>query len=153
IRSLVAGFHAQLTRQQATALGAPYARYSSRYQDSIVDQIRTIFTDAVRKSVFIPLEYVFFDLAVRGCESDREGLNALRACLDRKDATVVFFFATNRLFRKTYRSLQFVEEQVVEKGARAVFGKSGVDTADGKRWRSLLNMHASMDEFVVGMTA
>lgn len=152
IRSLVAGFHAQLTRDRATAIGAAYARYSSRFQDSIVDQLRTIFTDAVRKNVFIPLEYVFFDLAVRGCKSDREGLNALRACLGRKAATVVFFFATNRLFRKTYRSLQFVEEQV-EKGARAVFVKSGVDTADSKRWRSLLNMHASMDEFVVGTTA
>ncbi len=59
------------------------------------------------------------------------------------------FFATNRLFRKNYRSLQFVEEQIVERGIRAVFVKSGVDTADVKKWRSLLNMHAMMDEFVV----
>jgi hypothetical protein len=109
--------------------------------------------DAVAKSVFIPLEYVFFDAATRGCKNDREGLNALRACLGRKVVRVVFFFATNRLFRKTYRSLQFVEEEVVEKGVRAVFSKSGVDTTDGKRWRAFLNMHAMMDEFVVGLTA
>lgn len=153
IRALVAGFHALLTREQAVAVGAAYARYSTRFQDSIADQIRTIFADAVRKRVFIPLEHVFLDIAVRGCKADREGLNALRACLDRKAAAVVFFFATNRLFRKTYRSLQFVEERVVEKGVRAVFVKSGIDTADGKRWRGLLSMNALMDEFVVGMTA
>lgn len=153
VRALVAECHARLPRDRAVAVGAAYARFSSRFQDSIPDQIRTVLEDAVRKRVFIPLEYVFYDLAVRGCKSDREGLNALRECLGRKAAAVVFFFATNRLFRKTYRSLQFVEEQVVEKGVRAVFVKSGIDTADGKRWRGLLSMNAMMDEFVVGMTA
>jgi len=73
-------------------------------------------------------------------------LNALRACLHAKSVKVVLFFATNRLFRKSYRSLQFVVEQVVERGIRALFVKSGVDTADAKRWRSLLNMHAMMDD-------
>lgn len=134
-------------------VGAAYALYSSRFQDSVTDQVRAVFADAVRKGVFIPLDHVFLDLAVRGVKNDRPGLNALRACLDRKTARVVFFFATNRLFRKTYGSLQFVEEQVVEKGVRAVFVKSGVDTADARRWRALLNMHAMMDEFVVGSTA
>ena len=153
VRALVAEYHARLPRDQAAAVGAAYARFSSRFQDSIPDQIRTVLEDAVRKRVFIPLEHVFYDLAVRGCKSDREGLNALRACLDRKAASVVFFFATNRLFRKTYRSLQFVEERLVEKGVRAVFVKSGIDTADGQRWRGLLSMNAMMDEFVVGMTA
>lgn len=153
IRQIVAEAHALLPRHEAQAVGAAYARYSSRYQDSVADQIRTIVTDAVRKGIFIPLENVFLDLAVRGVKYDRPGLNDLRACLGRKDVRVVFFFATNRLFRKTYRSLQFVEEEVVEKGVRAVFVKSGVDTADGKRWRGLLSMHAMMDEFVVGTTA
>jgi hypothetical protein len=153
IRRLAAEFHARLPRERARAVGAAYARYSSRFQDSILDQVRSIFEDALRKGVFIPAEHVFFDLAVRGCKSDREGLNALRDCLGRRAAAVAFFFATNRLFRKVYRSLQFVEEQLVEKGVRAVFVKSGVDTAEGKRWRGLLNMHAMMDEFVVGMTA
>ncbi len=107
--------------------------------------------DAARKGVFVPLENVFYDLGVRGFKSDREGLNALRECLRRRSAKVVFFFATNRLFRKTYRSLQFVEEQVVELGARAVFVKSGIDTADTSRWRALLSINGAMDEFVVGM--
>jgi hypothetical protein len=62
---------------------------------------------------------VFFDLAVRGCKSDRAGLNGLCECLLRRAATVAFFFATNRLFRKAYRALQFVEERVIEVGAAA----------------------------------
>lgn len=153
IRHIVAEFHPLLPPDRAAAVGAAYARYSSRHQDSVADQVRAIYADAVRKGVFIPLDHVFLDLAVRGVKNDRPGLNALRTLLNRRAAQVVFFFATNRLFRKTYRSLQFVEEQVVEKGVRAVFVKSGVDTADGKRWRGLLSMHAMMDEFVVGMTA
>jgi len=153
IRQLVAEFHALLPREKGEAIGAAYARFSTRFQDSIVDQIRAIFADAVRKRIFIPLENVFFDLGVRGCKSDRVGLNQLRGCLDRKAAKVVFFFATNRLFRKVYRSLQFVEEQVVDRGLRAVFVKSGVDTADTRRWRGMLTMNAMMDEFVVGMNA
>jgi DNA invertase Pin-like site-specific DNA recombinase len=152
VRRIVAEFHALLPRDRAEAVGAAYARYSSRFQDSVADQVRAVLADTVRKGVFVPLDHVFLDLAVRGVKNDRPGLNALRACLDRKAARVVFFFATNRLFRKTYRSLQFVE-QVVERGVRAVFVKSGVDTADARRWRALLQMHAMMDEFVVGSTA
>jgi len=153
VRELVAGYHARLPRDRAIAVGAAYARYSTRFQDSVLDQLRAIFEDALLKKVFVPLEHVFFDLAVRGCKSDRAGLNGLRECLKCRAATVAFFFATNRLFRKTYRALQFVEEGVIDVGARAVFVRSGVDTADGKRWRALMNVHAMMDEFVVGAAA
>ena len=153
IRQLVAEFHALLPREKAEAIGAAYARYSTRHQDSIADQIRTILADAVRKKVFIPLEHVYFDLGVRGCKSERDGLNQLRECLTKKHATVAFFFATNRLFRKVYRSLQFVEEQIVDRGFRAVFVKSGIDTSDSRRWRGMLTMNSMMDEFVVGMYA
>ena len=122
-----------------------------RFQDSIADQIRTLLAEAVRERVFIPFDHVFYDMAVRGFKNDRPGLNALRVCLGRKAATVAFFFATNRLFRKSYRSLQFVEEQIVDRGLRGVFVKSGIDTADTKRWRGLMAMSSGFDEFVVGM--
>ena len=95
VRELVAGYHARLPRDQAVAVGAAYARYSTRFQDSVLDQLSTIFEDAVHKKVFVPLKHVFFDLAVRGCKSDRAGLNGLRDCLRRRAATVAFFFATN----------------------------------------------------------
>ena len=48
-------------------------------------------------------------------------------------------------------ALQFIEEEVVGRGVRCIFAKSGVDSADGKRWRMLLNYHAGIDEFVTSM--
>lgn len=151
VAALVAEYHARLPRADAAEVGAAYARYSSRFQDSIADQVRALLDDAVRRRVYVPLEFVFYDLGVRGFKHDRAGLNGLRDCLRRKAVRVVLFFATNRLYRKTYRSLQFVEEQVVERGVRAIFVKSGVDTADVTRWRACLSMNAMMDEFVVTM--
>ncbi|OWK39332.1 recombinase family protein [Fimbriiglobus ruber] len=150
VRQIVAEFHARSPSRPGQPIGAAYARYSTKHQDSVADQIRAIFADAARKGVSIPLGHVFFDLGVRGCKNERAGLNALRECLAAKRAQVAFFFATNRLFRKTYRSLQFVEEEIVDRGLRGVFVKSGVDTADERRWRSLLTMNAMMDELVVG---
>ncbi|OWK34664.1 recombinase family protein [Fimbriiglobus ruber] len=150
VRQIVAEFHARSPSRPGQPIGAAYARYSTKHQDSVADQIRAIFADAARKGVSIPLGHVFFDLGVRGCKNERAGLNALRECLGAKRAQVAFFFATNRLFRKTYRSLQFVEEEIVDRGLRGVFVKSGVDTADERRWRSLLTMNAMMDELVVG---
>ncbi len=47
----------------------------------------------------------------------------------------------------------FPNPPVVEKGTRAAFVKSGADTADGRRWRTRLSIHASRDGFVVGTTA
>jgi site-specific DNA recombinase len=151
IANYVSEFHGRLPRENAGQIGAIYARYSSRHQDSIVDQVRSLLEEAVQKKIFVPAEFIFFDMSVRGYKNDREGLNGLRHCLKSRSVKVVLFFATNRLFRKSYRSLQFVEEQVVERGIRAIFVKSGVDTADSKRWRAMMNVHAMMDEFVVSM--
>lgn len=47
IDAIVAEFHAQLPRHRAKAIGAAYARYSTRHQDSIVDQVRAIFEYAL----------------------------------------------------------------------------------------------------------
>jgi hypothetical protein len=46
-----------------------------------------------------------------------------------------------------------VEEEVVDRGIRGIFPHSGVDTADADRWQMVLQFHAMMDEFVVGMYA
>ncbi len=102
----------------AAATGAIYARYSSRYQHSIADQVRGCLQAATQQGIFVPREYVFFDLAVRGAKQPAP------------------------------RSLQFVEEEVAGRGIRCLFVRSGVDTADEKRWRLLLNHYASIDEFV-----
>jgi site-specific DNA recombinase len=153
IDRLAAEFHARLPREQARSVGAIYARYSSRFQDSIADQVRKLFEYAVAQRIFIPRDFVCFDAAVRGAKDRRPGLDRLRSILAQKAADIVLVFATNRLYRKTYKALQFVEEEVVERGIRAVFVQSGVDTADRQRWRMLLQVNAMTDEFGVGMYA
>jgi hypothetical protein len=153
IRELVAEFHARLPREQAPDIGAIYVRYSTRFQDSVADQVRALLEMALRERVFVPLEFVFFDLAVRGYKSQRDGLDGLRAVLARKAVTVLLVFGTNRLFRKTYKAMQFVEEEVVEQGIRCIFAKSAIDTADKERWRATLQFNAVLDEMGAGMYA
>ena len=153
IDRLAAEFHARLPREQAQAVGAIYARYSSRHQDSIADQVRKLFEFAVARRIFVPRDAVCFDAAVRGAKDRRPGLDRLRSILARKAVNILLVFATNRLYRKTYKALQFVEEEVVERGIRAVFVSSGVDTADRERWRMMLQAYAMIDEFVGGMYA
>lgn len=143
--------HAQLPREQAQQIGALYARYSTKHQDSILDQIRSLLEAAVRQHIFVPREYIFFDMAISGCRERRPGLDGLRAILAKHAVQILLVFATNRLYRKTYRSLQFVEEEVVERGIRCQFVKSGIDTADEQRWRMMLQFHAMMDEAGLGM--
>ena len=123
IDRLAAEFHARLPREQAQSVGAIYARYSSRFQDSIADQVRTLFEAAVAERIFVPREFVFFDAAVRGAKDRRPGLDRLRSILAGKAVDVLLVFSTNRLSRKTYKALQFVEEEVVERGIRCVFVK------------------------------
>src|SRR5262249_23723388 len=113
----------------------------------------SLFEAAVKDGVFVPREHVCFDLAVRGCKVDRPGLNHLRRLLEDKAVRALYVFATNRLFRKTYKALQFVEEEVVDRGIPCPFVTSGVDPADEHRWRMLLQIHAMTDEFVLGMYA
>jgi site-specific DNA recombinase len=135
-----------LSRDQAKAVGAIYARYSSRFQHSIGDQVRSLFEVAVKQSIFVPREYVFCDLAVRVYKDSRPGLNQLRAILARRAIQVLLVFTTNRLFRKLYEALQFVEEELIERGIRCLFVKPNIDTADAKNWRLLYQFSAIQEE-------
>ncbi len=151
IDAIVAEYHARLPQGEAQSIGAIYARYSSRYQDSIGDQVRTVFEAAYQLGIFIPREHVYFDMAVRGYQHRRPGLTALRETIRAKKINVVLVFTTSRLFRRAYMAQQFVEEELVERGIRAVFVKSGIDTADGDNWRIMFQMLAAMDEAMVRM--
>ena len=115
--------------------------------------MRTLCEAAAKQGIHIPREFVFFDMAMAGYKDRRPGLNKLRDLLDTKAVQVLLVFATNRLFRKTYKALQFVAEEVVERGIRCLLIKSGIDSADEKGWQSQLQVHAMIDELVVGMYA
>jgi site-specific DNA recombinase len=150
---IAAEAHAKLPRSMAEAVGAIYVRFSTLFQDSAVDQIRELFDFAVDNKIFVPREYVFFDLGVRGDQNQREGLDQLRSVLASKKVQVLLLFATTRLFRKVYLTLQFVDQTAVENGIRCVFVKSGIDTANKDQWQSLLHMRAMVDEFQVRVNA
>ena len=146
---IAAEAHAKLPRSKAQSIGAIYVRFSTFFQDSAVDQIRALYEFALENKIFIPREYVYFDLGVRGYTSKRDGLDQLRAVLAAKKVNVLLLFATNRLFRKLYLTLQFVEEVVAERGIRCVFVKSGIDTANKDQWQMLLHLRGIVDEFQI----
>ncbi|MDG3008384.1 recombinase family protein [Paludisphaera mucosa] len=150
IDGLIADAHRRLPRDECELVGAIYARYSTRTQGSIGDQVRAVLEAALKLKVFVPREHVHHDAAVRGCKDRRPGLDRLRALLARGGAVqIVLIFSTNRLARKVYRALQFVHEEIVERGVRCVFTSTGVDTADAGRWSLMLQAHAMVDEVVV----
>ena len=150
---IAAEAHVKLPRSMAQAVGAIYVRFSTLFQDSAADQIRELYDFAIENKIFVPREYVFFDLGVRGYKNQRDGLDPLRSVLAAKKVQVLLLFATNRLFRKVYLTLQFVEQTAVENGIRCVFLKSGVDTANKDQWQSLLHMRAMLDEFQIRVNA
>ena len=153
IDAAYAGYRAEIDPHEAAAVGAVYARSSSEFQHSVADQVRSVLDAALAHKVFVPRDLIFFDLAVSGRKERRPGLDALRAALADRKATVLLAFTTNRLFRKGYKCMRFVEEEVVERGLRAVFVKSGIDTAADGRWRLPLQVNALVDELTGSMYA
>jgi site-specific DNA recombinase len=151
VEEVYAEYLARFPRDKATVTGVVYARFSTRFQDSIADQVRTVLEHALKLSIFVPREFVFFDLAIRGFKRNRDGLARVESVLNSKRARVLLLFSTSRLFRKTYRTLEFVDR--IHKGleVRCIFVKSGVDTNDKERWEMLLAAQSMIDQFVVTM--
>ena len=148
---LVDEFHKELSRSKADSIGAIYARYSTRFQASITDQVRELLRDALARSIFIPRENIFYDLAVKGWKDRRPGLVSLREAIDRKTFKVLLLFTTSRLYRRNYKSMQFVEEQLVGRGIRAIFVKSNLDTGDDGDWQTMLQILGAIDEAQIRM--
>src|SRR5262249_35820385 len=101
--------------------GAVYARYSTRFQDSIADQVRAILDFAAEQGMFVLREMIFFDMAVRGFKDRRDGLDELRAVLKKGRVDTLLLFKTNRIFRKRYHTLKFVDQVHTAWRIRCVF--------------------------------
>ncbi len=142
----VAAYHAKLPRSKAKGTGAVYARYSSRFQDSVVDQIREILNHALELKIFVAQEHVFFDLATRGHKKRRSGIDSLKQVLEKKKVGNLLLFATNRVYRKNYETMEFAETVHVSWGRRVIFTKQRIDSDDKKRWKQMLLFHAVFDE-------
>lgn len=89
------------SRKGPAKIGTIYARYSSRFQHSIEDQVRSCQEWADRNGIRVPSDLVFADRAVTGRSSRREGLRGFQEALAANRVDVVIVFSNNRLYRKT----------------------------------------------------
>jgi DNA invertase Pin-like site-specific DNA recombinase len=133
--------------------GAIYARYSSKMQRSIADQIRVCQEWGDANGVTILPQHIFTDEAATGRSSNRAGLLALEAALKAGEIDVLIVFSTSRLFRKTSKTLNFLDEHIVEPRRRAVFVHQAIDSDDKDFWDVALQFYSMMDERMVRMQA
>jgi DNA invertase Pin-like site-specific DNA recombinase len=153
VEQIIAEFHALLPREKAQRIGAIYARYSTKLQSSIPAQIRTMFEVAVRDGTFVPAEFVFYDLAVRGYKDRRPGFNSLQEAVAAKKFQLLLVFGTSRLFRKAHRAVKFVEEDLVDEGMNCHFIQQNIHTATQTKWKMMLTIQAAIDEDGTSMYA
>ncbi len=142
---------AVVARRPRQLRGVIYARFSSRFQKSIEDQVRECRSWAEANDVEVLDSDVYTDSGQSGRKLRRKGLQAMLDRLQRDDVDVVIVFSTNRLHRKLHRALQFVDESIVERRRRCVFVAQRIDTADERFWRALIYVFAMMDEMHVTM--
>lgn len=129
--------------------GCIYARFSTRFQHSIGDQVRVCSEWAEKNDVEVKELHVFSDEAATGKTQNRAGMTAVLAALAGDEVDVVITFATNRIYRKMYRSLQFVEEEILDRRKRCVFVAQNIDTEKTEFWRHLMQVFAMLDEVQV----
>jgi site-specific DNA recombinase len=138
---------AELLGLDAWQVGAVYARYSTKRQDSVEDQVRECVAANLAKGILV--RYVFADRGVSGRKSRRPGLRALIEAVETGKVQVVSVFMLSRLYRKTYRSAQFIQEEVTDRGYRFISVWQGIDTATTPQPSMLINSIGMADEHQV----
>ncbi|MFP4053561.1 MAG: recombinase family protein [Phycisphaerae bacterium] len=125
-------------------IAAIYARYSTKFQDSIDDQVRECRDWAEANGYSVPDDLVFVDRGKSGRLRRRPGRQAMHDALEDGQFGTLVVFATSRLERNDYRLKQFIQEEIVERGCRAVFIRSGVDTG-ADNWELSLTVRGIVD--------
>ena len=126
--------------------GVLYGRHSSEMQDSIPAQIRSLLIDAILKGIYIAREHVFYDIAVRGSKQHRKGLDAATRIIRDTETKILMVFKTNRLYRKMYRALEYVERLIKTWNARIIFTGNNLDSASDDYEDIKLQLLAMLDE-------
>ena len=134
-------------------IGAVYSRFSSKMQQSTQDQVRENVVWAARNNIFVPPAFISIDEAAKGSRSRRAGLERTKRILGSGAVKVLLIYKASRLFRQAGKGFQFVQEEVVEAGLRAVSVSQGIDTDDKKTWKLQLQVHGLMDEMLLDTIA
>jgi DNA invertase Pin-like site-specific DNA recombinase len=134
-------------------IGTTYSRYSTKLQSSTDDQVRENVQWAAKNGIYVPPELISVDEGVKGKSVRRSGLDRTKAILQQRLAKVLLVFKVSRLFRQAGKGYQFVNEEVVEIGLRAVSVSQGIDTNDRKTWKLQLQIHGIMDDMLLDAIA
>ena len=127
--------------EKTDCLGAIYARFSTKHQDSISDQVRKCLEFALKDGIYVPLENIHYDLATKGMKMNRPGLGKIRELLRNQAIKVLLVFGTNRLARKQFKALQLIEE-VIRNKIDGVFVSQNIDTRKKDKWRLYLSFNS-----------
>ena len=117
-----------------------YARCNRRHPQPVADQVRECVAFAANNRMYVPPELVSTD---EGGSGRRDGLARLRAILDGRHATVLLVSSISRLFRQSHRGYEFIENNAVRMGLRAIGVDKPIDTANTRMWQMLLMVHVA----------
>lgn len=138
---------------QGLQIGSVYTRFSSKHQHSTADQIRTCVQYGAQHGIYTPPEFIYSDEAVRGYKNRRQGLVSLLETLQSGQVQVVMVFKLSRLFRQAFKGYQWVQQEVVEMGLRAISVTQSIDTANSKVWKTLMQIHGMADDMMIEATS
>ncbi len=143
-----APFHERVSwaRSKGLLIATAYSRYSTKLQSSTADQLKACAAYAAKNGMYIPPELICSDEGVKGKTTLRDGLDRLGAILDAKLIDVLLVFKMSRLFRLAYQGFRFIQEEIVERGFRAVSVSQQIDTKDEKSWRLQVGIHGLIDD-------
>ena len=130
-------------------IAAVLARYSTKLQHSTAAQVQFNVEFAATHKIYAPPEYISVDEAAKGRRMRRDGLERTKFILKNCDVQMLLVFKISRLLRVAYKGFQFINEEVVEEGLRAISTSQGIDTRDEKTWRPLAYLHGMMDELLL----
>jgi DNA invertase Pin-like site-specific DNA recombinase len=139
--------------QAGLEIAAVLSRFSSKLQHSTRAQVQCNVEYAGHHKMYVPPEFICVDEAQKGRRVRRDGLNRAREILHSRQAQTLLVFKVSRLLRTGYKSFQFVNEEIVEEGLRAVSTSQGIDTRDEKTWKALMYLHGMMDEMLLDTIA
>lgn len=134
-------------------IGTIYSRFSTKLQHSTDDQVRENIQWAAKNRIYVPPELISVDEGVKGKRTQRAGLDRTKAILRERLAKVLLVYKASRLFRQAGKGYQFINEEVVEEGLRAVSVSQGIDTNDRKTWKLQLQIHGIMDDMLLDAIA